>query len=359
MIKNGLAFLQQHEEEVNRLNVFPVPDGDTGTNMALTLGNGIRYAKSDENAGAYLRSLSDGMLLGARGNSGVILSQFYRGFADVRSGGHLSERMTIPLCFAGAVCQQMLERLHAAAEAELVVERPARPDLAVVDLGGERRVRPVLAIGGHHVVVGHHHHGRQRRVAPGPAHEDAVLVDAREFERLERARVEALERGHPAVERLAIELGRVITRDGGDAQQRTEALDLLVAGVIAARVDGRAGRQRGLERRCANHTHYCQCKNYYQDENNSNHGASCNVGVLYRYLRISFSATCGNIGPTSQIPIKNRGRQTSSARGQPARLADQKTFRLELRRQTPTRVVSTLMYRHSQLVFCRHTSKKK
>ena len=82
MIKNGLAFLQQHEEEVNRLNVFPVPDGDTGTNMALTLGNGIRYAKSDENAGAYLRSLSDGMLLGARGNSGVILSQFYRGFAD-------------------------------------------------------------------------------------------------------------------------------------------------------------------------------------------------------------------------------------------------------------------------------------
>ncbi|WP_405340912.1 DAK2 domain-containing protein [Ruminococcus sp.] len=82
MINNGLAYLQQHEEEVNRLNVFPVPDGDTGTNMALTLGNGIRYAKSDENAGAYLRSLSDGMLLGARGNSGVILSQFYRGFAD-------------------------------------------------------------------------------------------------------------------------------------------------------------------------------------------------------------------------------------------------------------------------------------
>lgn len=81
MIKNGLANLQQHEEEINRLNVFPVPDGDTGTNMALTLGNGIRFAKSDEDCGAYLRSLSDGMLLGARGNSGVILSQFFRGFA--------------------------------------------------------------------------------------------------------------------------------------------------------------------------------------------------------------------------------------------------------------------------------------
>ena len=81
MVKNGLAVLQQHEDEVNRLNVFPVPDGDTGTNMVLTLGNGIRYAKSSEDAGAYLRSLSDGMLLGARGNSGVILSQFFKGFA--------------------------------------------------------------------------------------------------------------------------------------------------------------------------------------------------------------------------------------------------------------------------------------
>ena len=81
MLKNGLAYLQQHEEEVNRLNVFPVPDGDTGTNMALTLENGIRFAKSSTDAGAYLKSLADGMLLGARGNSGVILSQFFNGFA--------------------------------------------------------------------------------------------------------------------------------------------------------------------------------------------------------------------------------------------------------------------------------------
>lgn len=81
MLNNGLAYLQQHEDEVNRLNVFPVPDGDTGTNMALTLGNGVNYAKSNEDAGAYLKSLSDGMLLGARGNSGVILSQFFKGLA--------------------------------------------------------------------------------------------------------------------------------------------------------------------------------------------------------------------------------------------------------------------------------------
>lgn len=81
MIENGLALLQQHEEEVNRLNVFPVPDGDTGTNMALTLGNGVCYASSTDDCGAYLKKLSEGMLLGARGNSGVILSQFFKGFA--------------------------------------------------------------------------------------------------------------------------------------------------------------------------------------------------------------------------------------------------------------------------------------
>ena len=80
MLKNGLAALQAQEDEINRLNVFPVSDGDTGTNMRLTLENGIRYAKTKVNAGEYLKRLSEGMLLGARGNSGVILSQFFKGF---------------------------------------------------------------------------------------------------------------------------------------------------------------------------------------------------------------------------------------------------------------------------------------
>lgn len=81
MVKNGLSNLSQHIDEINRLNVFPVPDGDTGTNMFLTLENGVNFAQSNEEAGAYLRTLCDGMLLGARGNSGVILSQFFKGFA--------------------------------------------------------------------------------------------------------------------------------------------------------------------------------------------------------------------------------------------------------------------------------------
>ena len=80
MLENGLNLLQSQEEEINRLNVFPVPDGDTGTNMRLTLENGIRRSNDRSESGAFLKSLSAGMLLGARGNSGVILSQFFTGF---------------------------------------------------------------------------------------------------------------------------------------------------------------------------------------------------------------------------------------------------------------------------------------
>ena len=80
MLRNGLANLKTQESEINRLNVFPVSDGDTGTNMRLTLEHGIQYAYSTAAAGDYLKKLSEGMLLGARGNSGVILSQFFKGF---------------------------------------------------------------------------------------------------------------------------------------------------------------------------------------------------------------------------------------------------------------------------------------
>ncbi len=80
MLENGLNNLRLYEEEINNLNVFPVPDGDTGTNMRLTLENGINRSNDRTESGAFLKSLSAGMLLGARGNSGVILSQFFTGF---------------------------------------------------------------------------------------------------------------------------------------------------------------------------------------------------------------------------------------------------------------------------------------
>ncbi len=80
MLRNGLANLRQHREEINALNVFPVADGDTGTNMCLTLEKGLRFAQSSKELYAYLKMLSEGMLFGARGNSGVILSQLFSGF---------------------------------------------------------------------------------------------------------------------------------------------------------------------------------------------------------------------------------------------------------------------------------------
>ncbi len=83
MVLAGAEQLQQHAEHVNSLNVFPVPDGDTGTNMNLTMTAGVTELKSkySESIGHSAGVLSKGLLMGARGNSGVILSQLFRGFS--------------------------------------------------------------------------------------------------------------------------------------------------------------------------------------------------------------------------------------------------------------------------------------
>ena len=79
MIRCSLQNLICFEEEINNINVFPVSDGDTGTNMRFTLENGINSAATNKDLGIYLKNLSKGMLFGARGNSGVILSQLFKG----------------------------------------------------------------------------------------------------------------------------------------------------------------------------------------------------------------------------------------------------------------------------------------
>lgn len=85
MLRNGLANLRASEDEINRLNVFPVPDGDTGTNMVKTLEHGLSLAERSGDVNVFTKSLASGMLLGARGNSGVILSQFFYGFSQALS----------------------------------------------------------------------------------------------------------------------------------------------------------------------------------------------------------------------------------------------------------------------------------
>ena len=74
--------LRAHQDELNRLNVYPVPDGDTGTNMALTLESVCKEVGTATRMGDVCQALAHGSLMGARGNSGVILSQILRGLAD-------------------------------------------------------------------------------------------------------------------------------------------------------------------------------------------------------------------------------------------------------------------------------------
>ncbi len=83
MAIGGAAQLRSNAEEVNQLNVFPVPDGDTGDNMRMTIESGIAAIEKldSDDLAEVMRTLSHGMLLGARGNSGVILSQFFAGTA--------------------------------------------------------------------------------------------------------------------------------------------------------------------------------------------------------------------------------------------------------------------------------------
>lgn len=83
MVQVGANRLNQNAEFVNSLNVFPVPDGDTGTNMDLSMTSGAKAVReaTTEHAGELAAILSKGLLMGARGNSGVILSQLFRGFS--------------------------------------------------------------------------------------------------------------------------------------------------------------------------------------------------------------------------------------------------------------------------------------
>ena len=83
MLRGGASELHANAEEVNRLNIFPVPDGDTGDNMTMTIESGVASLDNidTDDLAEVLKVASRGMLLGARGNSGVILSQFFAGMA--------------------------------------------------------------------------------------------------------------------------------------------------------------------------------------------------------------------------------------------------------------------------------------
>ena len=82
----GTKCLERYRDAINALNVFPVPDGDTGTNMLLTMRAALEKDPDSPSAGDVLAALAEGSFWGARGNSGVILSQMFRGFAEALQG---------------------------------------------------------------------------------------------------------------------------------------------------------------------------------------------------------------------------------------------------------------------------------
>ncbi|MEZ7726471.1 DAK2 domain-containing protein [Gemella sanguinis] len=92
MIDLGSKNLAKNAEKINSLNVFPVPDGDTGTNMNLSMSSGAKETAANvvENIGELGKSFSKGLLMGARGNSGVILSQLFRGMTQ-----HIADKSEI------------------------------------------------------------------------------------------------------------------------------------------------------------------------------------------------------------------------------------------------------------------------
>jgi len=230
--------LRTHQEELNRLNVYPVPDGDTGTNMALTVESVVQELGDATDLDAVCRAIGHGSLMGARGNSGVILSQILRGLCDTfraagrvgpdevaaglraasdaayaavmhpvegtiltvaRAGADAAASALADAAGAGGSCLQLVEAVHAAAH-EAVARTPEQlPVLAragVVDAGGRglslffdawlhvldgrplpepRIVAPAAATAGASAAAAA---ASPRPVAHGPRYEVMFLLDA-------------------------------------------------------------------------------------------------------------------------------------------------------------------------------------
>ncbi|HZN13375.1 MAG TPA: DAK2 domain-containing protein [Acidimicrobiales bacterium] len=94
--------LRSHQDRINRLNVYPVPDGDTGTNMALTLESVVAELDGATDMASVAKAMSHGSLMGARGNSGVILSQVLRGLADGLNGSESASASDVKSALDGA-----------------------------------------------------------------------------------------------------------------------------------------------------------------------------------------------------------------------------------------------------------------
>ena len=146
MMRGGASELRANAEEVNKLNVFPVPDGDTGDNMSMTIDSGIAALNDSESddLAEVLQVISRGMLLGARGNSGVILSQFFAGIAKGFANSKKANAKTLGAALKHGVEQAYTSVMTPTEGTILTVMREA-VDYAVSRITPESTIRTLFS----------------------------------------------------------------------------------------------------------------------------------------------------------------------------------------------------------------------
>ena len=146
MLRSGAARLSDKADTVNNLNVFPVPDGDTGDNMRMTIEGGVAALDGQDsgNLAEVSQALSKGMLLGARGNSGVILSQFFAGVGRGLASCEKADAQTMGAALREGVKQAYASVLTPMEGTILTVAREA-VDYAVSRLTSKSTIRTLFA----------------------------------------------------------------------------------------------------------------------------------------------------------------------------------------------------------------------
>jgi len=156
VLQRYLDRLRQYREALNRLNVYPVPDGDTGTNMTLTVESVVAATRGAESMEQVATAIAHGSLMGAQGNSGIILSQILRGLADAFRGEQTlgSAQLVDALDRASTAAYKAVGRpvegtiltvLREAAGAAASTDTPAGEDLAEFLLRVYTRAEQALA----------------------------------------------------------------------------------------------------------------------------------------------------------------------------------------------------------------------
>ena len=268
-VAGALAHLESRRQEVNDLNVFPVADGDTGDNMVLTLKavleeldrlQGSDSSKTIDEIGReeIVQSVARAALLGARGNSGVILSQLIRGAAEelVSRPGQLIDATLIGAALA-----------HAADRAYTSVREPA-----------EGTILTVAREMAHSIVTDVAHSQEGGRLAPAtePREQDLAIADT--LERAVSAGQESVKRGPELLAEL---------RNAGVVDAGGHALTVIFAGVVAVL---RGEEPPELE-------HYAPAKISHPQHNSSTYRYCTNFAVTGRGLRAaSFSAALEQLG---------------------------------------------------------------